>query len=121
MYRVLSIRGVLTKDKLDPIYVGNAPSVWLTSSHKTIKMFDGETLSVNGEYRASVLVRLLNKIALAGDRLHKINQVKRLASEAQRQASENRINATIALAKRRQVRAAVAEKDVPVGEKLFRI
>lgn len=108
MYRVLSIRGVLTKEKLDPIYVGQEPSFWLTASHKTIKMFNGATISVNGEYKASVFGRLLKGIALAGDRLHKINNVKRLAHE---------LRGTIA----RNTRAEATAKDVPVCVKLFRI
>jgi hypothetical protein len=76
MYRVLNIRGALTKDRLDPQYVGSSPSFWLTDSHKTIRMFDGTTISINGEYRNSVFRKMLRAIETAGNRLHKINQEK---------------------------------------------
>ena len=111
MYRVLSIRGVLTKDKLDPIYVGQEPSFWLTPSHKTIKMFSGATISVNGEYKASVFGKLLRGIAVAGDRLHKLNQLKRQASEARARLEKNAAEA-------RRTRAAAVAEDVPVSVKV---
>jgi hypothetical protein len=114
MYRVLSIRGVLTKEKLDPIYVGNDPSFWLTPSHKSIKLFNGTTISVNGEYKASVFGKLLKQIANAGDRLHKINQLKRAAHEYDE--TSRRVDA-----ERASRRADATAKDVPVREKLFRI
>jgi hypothetical protein len=107
MYRVLSIRGVLTKDKLDPQYVGTAPSFWLTTSHKTIKMFDGATISVNGVYKSSVFCKLLNKIEVAGNRLHKLNQERYRAKKAKEAAVE-----------KREVAKA---NDIPVGIKVFRI
>ena len=110
MYRVLSIRGVLTRDKLDPQYVESEPSFWLTASHRTIKMFDGATISVNGEYKASVLVKLLNKIEVAGNRLHKLNQERYKAKQMQE-----------ALARVKTVRENMKANDVNVGVKVFRI
>lgn len=103
MYRVLNIRGVLTKDRLDPQYVGSMPSFWLTNSHKTLKLFDGTTLSVNGEYHASVFCKILNEIEKAGNRLHTLNQAK---------YREKR---------KRQTQKEARTYDVPVGEKVFKI
>ena len=105
MFRVLNIRGALTKDKLDPAYVSSAPSFWLTESRRTIKMSDGTTISVNGVYKASVFLKLLKMIAVAGDRLHKINKAKHAA-----------IGVATLLA-----RKSAEANDVPVGVKVFKI
>lgn len=107
MYRVVNIRGVLTKDRLDQQYVGTSPSFWLTDSHKTIRMFDGTTLSINGEYKASVFGKFLKMIEAAGNRLHKINQ-ERYRAKKTREAAQ---------AKRDSVKA----NDVPIGVAVFRI
>lgn len=109
MYRVLSIRGVLTKDKLDPEYVASSPSFWLTASHRTIKLFDGTTLCVNGEYRMGVMRKILKAIDCAGDRLHKMNEEKSLAkTETGGEGYSER------------KRQDVIRNDVPIKTKLFR-
>ena len=76
MYRVVGIKGVLPKERLDEDYASKMPSFWLTRSGRTIKLFDGTTLSVNGEYRKPVFTRILRDISKAGDRLHAINREK---------------------------------------------
>jgi len=78
LYRVTGIKGVLTKERLDSEYVSESPSFWLTQSRRTIKLFDGTTLSVNGEYKKSVFARILREISKAGDRLHEMNREKYL-------------------------------------------
>jgi hypothetical protein len=114
MYRVLNIRGVLTKDRLDSQYVRTSPSFWLTDSHKTIRMFDGTTLSINGEYRAAVFRKILRMIDAAGNRLHKINQEKYRVKKLREAAQANRDAA-------RDYRESAKAKDTPVGFKVFRI
>ena len=123
MYRVQSIRGVLTKDKLDPIYVGTAPSFWITQTRKTIKMHDGATISVNGEYKSAVLLKLLREIALAGDRLHKINNLKRLAAEEKAKQTAAAAVARIAEARKKVIktRSDAVVNDVPTRVCVFRI
>jgi hypothetical protein len=76
MYRVVGIKGVLPKERIDTDYASKMPSFWLTRSGRTIKLFDGTTLSVNGEYRKPVFTRILREISKAGDRLHTINREK---------------------------------------------
>ena len=73
-YRVLGIKGVLPRDKLPKRYVESAPSFWLTKTGKTLKLFDGRTLSVNGIYRKSTFEKFMMDIDVAGDRLHFLNQ-----------------------------------------------
>ena len=104
MYRVMNVRGVLKKDKLDPQYVACAPSFWLTDTGKTIKLYDGTTLSVNGEYRKPVFARILRSISAAGDRLHAMNQAKyREKLESQK------------------ARKTIRSLDVPVRDRTFKI
>lgn len=93
MYRVVNIRGVLTKDRLDKQYVGTMPSFWLTDTHKTIRMFDGTTVSINGEYKATVFAKFLNAIEAAGNRLHKINRERYQAKKARASAQAKRESA----------------------------
>jgi hypothetical protein len=73
-YQVLGIKGVLPREKLPKRYVESAPSFWLTKTHKTLKLFDGRTLSIGGIYRKSTFEKFVADIDLAGDRLHLINQ-----------------------------------------------
>jgi hypothetical protein len=104
MFRVLNIRGVLPKEKLDENYVDSAPSFWLTRSGKTIKLFDGTTLSVNGEYRNGVFKRILGEIEKAGNRLHEMNQKKHEAVVAKIKAMRKD-----------------AKPFIAIGEKTFKI
>jgi hypothetical protein len=72
----MGIKGVLPKERLDPEYISEMPSFWITNSRRTIKLADGTTLSVGGEYKKSVFNRILREISRAGDRLHKMNREK---------------------------------------------
>jgi hypothetical protein len=103
LYRVTNVKGVLPKGKLDPQYVASMPSFWLTETGKTIKLYDGTTLSINGVYRKSVFARILRMISKAGDRLHAMNLAK------------HRENAN------RQLQAQATANDVVVNEKTFKI
>jgi hypothetical protein len=73
-YKVLGIKGVLPRDKLPKRYVESSPSFWLTKTGKTLKLFDGRTLSVGGIYRKSTFEKFMMDIDIAGDRLHLLNQ-----------------------------------------------
>jgi hypothetical protein len=80
MYRVVGIKGVLPKERLDSDYTSEMPSFWLTKSRRTLKLCDGTTLSVNGEYKKSVFTRILREINKAGDRLHAMNREKHITA-----------------------------------------
>lgn len=82
MYRVTGIKGVMKRERLDPEYISAMPSFWLTQSGRTIKLYDGTTLSINGEYRKPVFARILKEINRGGDRLHEINREKYIAKIA---------------------------------------
>lgn len=89
MFRVLNIRGVLPKEKLNEDYTDDMPSFWLTRSGKTIKLHDGTTLCVNGEYHMGVFIRILTEIERAGNRLHEMNKEKHDERVAKMRAARN--------------------------------
>lgn len=122
MYRVLAIRGALPKNKLDAEYTSSAPSFWLTPSQNSIKLFEGETLSVNGEYKTSVLIKILNRIEDAGNRLHQINKKKHEAAVAAMEAARARArDGRTRAARRSQNGRARQTHDVIMENKIFRI
>jgi hypothetical protein len=67
-------------------------------------MFDGATISVNGVYKATVFGLFLTNIALAGDRLHKINSAKHEK-----------------IARAKLARQKSQKEDVAVSERVFKI
>jgi hypothetical protein len=72
-YVVLGIKGVLPRDKLPKSYVEHFPSFWLTKTRKTLKLYDGRTLSIGGIYRKATFDGFIRDIEIAGDRLHALN------------------------------------------------
>jgi len=72
-YVVLGIKGVLPRERLPKSYVERFPSFWLTKTRKTVKLFDGRTLSIGGIYRKAVFDGFIRDIEIAGDRLHLLN------------------------------------------------
>ena len=72
-YTILSIKGVLLRERLPKSYGGSAPSFWLTKTRKTRKLYDGRTMSIGGIYRKPVFDRFVQDICIAGDRLHLLN------------------------------------------------
>jgi hypothetical protein len=118
MYRVLSIRGVLTKDKMNPQYVESNPSFWLTDSHKTIRLFDGTTLCVNGEYKSAVIFKIMNTIKIAGNRLHRINQEAYRAKQVEEAGKRLKSQVADTLRKRRE---DATSHDTPVKNVIFKI
>lgn len=72
-YVVLGIKGVLPRERLPKSYVERFPSFWLTKTRKTVKLFDGRTLSIGGIYRKPVFDGFIRDIEIAGDRLHALN------------------------------------------------
>jgi hypothetical protein len=80
-------------------------------------MFDGTTVSINGEYKNSVFRKMLRSIETAGNRLHKINQEKYRAKKMREaaQAMRNAVNAV------KDHYESVKAKDTPVSVIVFRI
>ena len=72
-FEVTGIRGVLPRERLPKRYVESFPSFWLTKSRKTLKLFDGRTLSIGGIYRKKVFEDFVRDIEIAGNRLHALN------------------------------------------------
>jgi hypothetical protein len=72
-FEILQIKGVLPREKLPKKYVEQFPSFWLTKSRKTLKLYDGRTLSIGGIYRKATFDGFIRDIELAGDRLHLLN------------------------------------------------
>lgn len=72
-YEVLNIRGILPRERLPKSYVEKSPSFWLTKTGRTIKLYDGRTMSIGGIYRKPVFESFIRDIEIAGDRLHALN------------------------------------------------